>query len=140
LTQLGTIADRVCRHPTRMGWLNGEDESVFLAEAASRDDGLELNGFAVTVEYQPDPELRDHQQIPLLEAGGIEAFIRRKVLPYTPDALIVEADTKIGQEISFTRHFYRQPVLRLLAEISADIRVLEQEIEGLLAEMVGTAS
>jgi type I restriction enzyme M protein len=41
----------------------------------------------------------------LLENGGIEAFIRREVLPYTPDARIVEADTKIGYEISFTRHF-----------------------------------
>jgi hypothetical protein len=36
----------------------------------------------------PTAELRDHEQIPLLEIGGIEAFIRREVLPYTPDAWI----------------------------------------------------
>jgi type I restriction enzyme M protein len=29
------------------------------------------------VEYEPDSELRDFEQIPLLEEGGIEAFIRR---------------------------------------------------------------
>jgi type I restriction enzyme M protein len=87
------------------------------------------------LEYEPDPELRDYEQIPLLEEGGIEAFIRREVLPYTPDAWIVEADTKIGYEVSFTRHFYEPPKLRTLAEISADILKLEQETEGLLSEI-----
>ena len=87
------------------------------------------------VRYEPDSELRDFEQIPLLEEGGIQAFIRREVLPYTPDAWIVEADTKIGYEVSFTRHFYQPPQLRTLAEISADILKLEQETEGLLHEI-----
>jgi type I restriction enzyme M protein len=92
-------------------------------------------------EYEPDSELRDFEQIPLLEEGGIEAFIRREVLPYTPDAWIVEADTKIGFEISFTRHFYQPPPLRTIAEISADILKMEQETEGLLTEITkGTAT
>ena len=88
-----------------------------------------------SVSFEPDSELRDFEQIPLLEEGGIEAFIRREVLPYTPDAWIVEADTKIGYEVSFTRHFYEPPKLRTLAEISADILALEQETEGLLTEI-----
>jgi type I restriction enzyme M protein len=33
------------------------------------------------VEYEPDPDLRDTEQVPLLEEGGIEAFLRREVLP-----------------------------------------------------------
>jgi type I restriction enzyme M protein len=94
-----------------------------------------IDGKTCVVEYEPDSELRDFEQIPLLEPGGIEAFIRREVLPYTPDAWIVEADTKIGYEISFTRHFYQPPKLRTLAEISADILKLEQETEGLLTEI-----
>ncbi|GGK13760.1 type I restriction-modification system subunit M [Luteimonas terricola] len=98
---------------------------------------VEINGKPVVVEYEPDSELRDHEQVPLLEEGGIEAFIRREVLPYTPDAWIVEADTKVGYEISFTRHFYKPPVLRSLAQISADILALEQETEGLLSEITG---
>jgi type I restriction enzyme M protein len=97
----------------------------------------QIDGKTCVVEYEPDPELRDHEQIPLLEEGGIEAFIRREVLPYTPDAWIVEADTKIGYEVSFTRHFYKPPKLRTLAEISADILALEQETEGLLSEITG---
>jgi type I restriction enzyme M protein len=94
----------------------------------------------LVVEYEPDAELRDFEQIPLLEEGGIEAFIRREVLPYTPDAWIVESDTKIGYEVSFTRHFYQPPQLRTLAEIAADIRKLEQETEGLLTEITKGAA
>lgn len=101
---------------------------------------VKVDGKAVVVEYEPDSELRDFEQIPLLEEGGIEAFIRREVLPYTPDAWIVEADTKIGYEVSFTRHFYQPPQLRTLAEISADILALEQETEGLLNEITKGAS
>jgi type I restriction enzyme M protein len=91
-----------------------------------------IGGKTYVVEYEPDSELRDHEQVPLLEPGGIEAFIRREVLPYTPDAWIDEPATKIGYEISFTRHFYKPPVLRTLDEISADILALEEETEGLL--------
>ncbi len=96
---------------------------------------IKLKGKPALVEYEPDSELRDYEQIPLLEEGGIEAFIRREVLPYTPDAWLVEADTKIGYEVSFTRHFYQPPQLRTLAQISADIIALEQETEGLLHEI-----
>ena len=96
-----------------------------------------IDGKTCVVEYEPDSELRDFEQIPLLEEGGIEAFIHREVLPYTPDAWLVDADTKIGFEVSFTRHFYQPPQLRTLAQISADILALEQETEGLLSEITG---
>src|SRR5436853_7747255 len=68
--------------------------------------------------------------------GGIKAFIRREVLPYTPDAWIDESTTKIGYEISFTRHFYKPQPLRTLDEIRVDIVALEKETEGLLGEIV----
>jgi type I restriction enzyme M protein len=100
----------------------------------------EIDSKTCIVEYEPDSELRDFEQVPLLEPGGIEVFIRREVLPYTPDAWIVEADTKIGYEISFTRHFYQPPELRTLAEISADILALEEETEGLLSEITKGAT
>jgi hypothetical protein len=42
LTQLAdTIAHRVCRHLTRKGWLEGEEESVFLTDSAGGDDGMD---------------------------------------------------------------------------------------------------
>jgi type I restriction enzyme M protein len=88
------------------------------------------------VEYQPDSELRDTEQVPLMEAGGIEAFFRREVLPHVPDAWIDASATKIGYEISFTRYFYKPQSLRTLEEIRADIEALEQESEGLLQQIL----
>lgn len=42
LTELAnTIAHRVCRHLSRRGWLEGEDESVFLSDSAGSDDGMD---------------------------------------------------------------------------------------------------
>jgi type I restriction enzyme M protein len=86
----------------------------------------------VIVEHEPDSDMRDTEQVPLLEEGGIEAFFTREVLPYTPDAWIKEGSTKIGYEVSFTRHFYKPKPLRPLKDIAADILAIEKEAEGLL--------
>jgi type I restriction enzyme M protein len=94
------------------------------------------DGKPAIFEYEPDSDLRDTEQVPLPEEGGIEAFIRREVLPYTPDAWIKEDATKIGYEVSFTRHFYKPQPLRTLEEISADILAIEKEAEGLLGEII----
>ena len=91
-----------------------------------------VNRKPAIVEYEPDSDLRDTEQVPLLEDGGIEAFIRREVLPYTQDAWIKADATKVGYEVSFTRHFYKPQPLRSLEEISADILAIEKEAEGLL--------
>ncbi|MFZ2650111.1 MAG: hypothetical protein WA210_08385 [Burkholderiaceae bacterium] len=91
-----------------------------------------MDGRPAIVEYEPDADLRDTEQVPLLEAGGVEAFVRREVLPYTPDAWIKEDAAKIGYEVSFTRHFYKPQTLRTLEEIGADILAIEKEAEGLL--------
>ena len=91
-----------------------------------------VNGKSVVVESEPDSDLRDTEQVPLLEEGGIEAFIRREVLPYAPDAWVKKDATKIGYEVSFTRHFYKPQPLRTLAEIADDILAIEKEAEGLL--------
>lgn len=99
----------------------------------------EVNGQPRVVEYAPDTARRDSEQVPLLEDGGIEAFFRREVLPYTPNAWIDPAKTAVGYEISFTRHFYKPAPLPSLAEIKADIYALEQETEGLLGRIVGEA-
>jgi type I restriction enzyme M protein len=88
------------------------------------------------VEYEPDSDLRDTEQVPLLEDGGIVAFITREVLPYTPDAWVKEGATKIGYEVSFTRHFYKPQPLRTLEEIRADIIAEEEAAEGLLGELL----
>jgi len=88
------------------------------------------------VEYEADRELRDTEQIPLMEEGGIEAFLRRQVLPYAPDAWYVASKVKVGYEISFTRHFYKVQPLRSLEEIRSAIIALERETEEILAETI----
>ena len=97
-----------------------------------------INGRPAVVEYEPDTDLRDTEQIPLQEAGGIDAFLRREVLPYAADAWYQPDSVKIGYEISFTRYFYTPQPMRTLVEIRADILALEKETEGLLDEIVGS--
>lgn len=91
------------------------------------------------VEYESDTDLRDSEQVPLKEQGGIDAFFAREVLPHAPDAWIAREKTQIGYEISFARYFYKPTPLRTLAEIRADILALEQQSEGLLHKIVGDA-
>jgi len=93
-----------------------------------------------TVEYQPDSELRDTEQIPLLEPGGVDAFVQREVLAHVPDAWIDESSIKVGYEISFTRYFYKPQPLRSLEEIRADILALEKETECMLGEILGRSN
>jgi type I restriction enzyme M protein len=96
-----------------------------------------IAGMDVIVEYEPDPDLRDTEQVPLLEDGGIQAFLEREVLPHAPDAWVVEAKSQVGYELPFTRYFFTPPVLRSLDEIKADIKSVESETEGLLKEIAG---
>ena len=99
-----------------------------------------IDGKQVVVEYEPDTDLLDTEQVPLLENGGIEAFLQREVLPYAPDAWYVPDSIKTGYEVSFTRYFYKPAPLRTLDEIRADILALERESDGLLADIVGSAA
>ena len=88
------------------------------------------------VEYEPDTELRDTEQVPLLQEGGINAFLEREVLPYAADAWYETHSVKVGYEISFNRYFYKPAPMRTLAEIRADILAPRNETEGLLDEIL----
>ena len=87
---------------------------------------------AKAVEGEADPRLKDTEQVPLLYTGGISAFMRNEVLPYAPDAYVDEEATVIGYELSFTKYFYKPVQLRSIADIKADIRAIEKNIDGLL--------
>ena len=88
------------------------------------------------VEYEPDSDLRDTEQIPLQEERGIEGFLRREVLPYAEDAWYVVRSVKVGYEISFNRYFYKPEPMRTLDEIRADILAVERESAGLLSRIL----
>jgi type I restriction enzyme M protein len=101
----------------------------------------------------PDPDLRDNENVPLpavpvsfdqhpaerfamLEyRTAVSDYMRDEVLPYVPDAWVDDARTKIGYAIPLTRHFYKYVPPRPLAEIDAEIKALEDEIQRLLAEV-----
>jgi len=81
----------------------------------------------------PDPDLRDFENVPLNE--DIDEYFAREVLPHVPDAWIDHDKTKIGYEIPFTRHFYVYTPPRPLAEIDAELKALESQIQALLGEV-----
>lgn len=84
---------------------------------------------------EPDPELRDYENVPLKEE--IHDYMKREVLPHVPDAWVDESKTKVGYEINFNRYFYQYTPPRSLEEIEADLRQIEAEIAELLAEVAG---
>jgi len=101
----------------------------------------------------PNTNLRDNENVPLptigvewaadvierLDATGyrsaIDDYIAAEVHPYVPDAWVDYDKTKIGYEIPLTRHFYKYVPPRPLAEIDAEIKQLEAEIQELLREV-----
>ncbi|MFE7615577.1 N-6 DNA methylase [Streptomyces sp. NPDC057496] len=82
---------------------------------------------------EPDGELRDYENVPLGE--DVEEYLKREVHPHVPDAWIDHTKTKVGYEIPFTRHFYVYEPPRPLAEIDAELKALEAEIQALLGEV-----
>lgn len=107
---------------------------------------------------EPDPELRDNENVPLpddtvlplpmafgpdpqnklngdvvkLMTPTIDAYIKAEVLPHVPDAWVDYKRTKVGYEIPFNRHFYVYKPPRALDAIEAEIKILEHEISTLL--------
>jgi len=92
---------------------------------------------------EPDPELRDQENVPL-PAGWLElsdearekslvetaeAHLRTEIHPYVPDAWIDHSKSKLGFEIPFTRQFYVYTPPRPVAEIAAEIKELESQIQ-----------
>ena len=86
---------------------------------------------------EADADLRDTENIPFTYEGGIDAFIMDEVLTYAPDAYVDEKKTQIGYEISFTKYFYKPVKLREMADILADLCVLEKETGGMMADIMG---
>ena len=85
---------------------------------------------------EPDSDLRDTESVPLKE--GITEYFEREVRPHVPDAWIDKSKTKVGYEIPLNRHFYRYEPPRPLDVIETDIKTLEQDIMGLLADLTGS--
>jgi len=92
---------------------------------------------------EPDPDLRDQENVPL-PAGWLalgdeerqktlvesaEAHLETEIRPYVPDAWIDHTKTKVGFEIPFTRQFYVYTPPRPVEEIAHEIKDLETRIQ-----------
>jgi len=96
----------------------------------------EKDPLAQAIEGEADTELRDTEIVPFDYDGGTPAFMENEVRPYAPDAYVDEKSTKIGYEISFTKHFYKPVELRSMAEIVEELKALEEETDGMLTEII----
>lgn len=94
------------------------------------------------IEYEPDSELRDTENVPLaldtsLSASSvIHDYFIREVRPHVDEAWIAIDKTVIGYEISFNKYFYQHKPLRSLEEVTEEILALEAETDGLLKQLV----
>ncbi|MCC5865205.1 MAG: SAM-dependent DNA methyltransferase [Wenzhouxiangella sp.] len=103
--------------------------------------GLHAAGKGKYVEYEPDPALKDFENIPLKE--DIISYVLREVRPYVADAWIDrntvdEQDSGIGKagyEINFNRVFFQYQPPRPLHEIDAELAEVEKRILALLREV-----
>ncbi|MFD1396818.1 N-6 DNA methylase [Kroppenstedtia eburnea] len=107
-------------------------QKAILAACGERDETAQVCKDSKG-KIEPDPDLRDYENVPLKEE--IHDYMEREVKPHVPDAWIDEEKTKVGYEIPFTRHFYEYKPLRPLEEIDAEIQALEKEILGMLGEI-----
>ncbi|MYA01850.1 MAG: SAM-dependent DNA methyltransferase [Chloroflexi bacterium] len=116
----------------RKSKLSAAERKAVLAALGERDPEAEVC-LDRRGDLEPDPELRDTENVPLCEE--IDDYMKREVLPHVPDAWIDQSKTKIGYEIPLNRHFYVYEPPRPLEAIEADIQSLEREIVGLLGEI-----
>lgn len=85
--------------------------------------------------YEASSDLRDSESVPL--GDKIHRYFLAEVRPHVEEAWINLESVRIGYEISFNKYFYRHTPLRSLEEVAAEMIALEQQAEGLIADILG---
>ncbi|MDQ7002350.1 MAG: class I SAM-dependent DNA methyltransferase [Ghiorsea sp.] len=85
--------------------------------------------------YESNADLRDSESVPLKDE--IHRYFLAEVKPHVPEAWVNLDSVKIGYEISFNKYFYRHKPLRSMEDVAADILKLEEQAEGLIADILG---
>jgi type I restriction enzyme M protein len=117
--------------------LKPKERKVFLDAVSWKDEEAEpviKKKEKGKIEYEPDVELRDYEYVPVKQ--DIQAYFEKEVWPFVPDAWIDDSKTVKGYEVSFTKIFYKYQPLRSVAEITEEIKQLEQETDGLLNQII----
>ncbi len=108
-----------------------DDEGHPIADSELRDnENVPLP--AGTPIWEPDPSTRLANTA---HRNAVDTYMNAEVLPYVPDAWVDHDSTKLGYEVPLTRLFYKYVPPRPLAEINAEIKQLEGEIQALLREV-----
>jgi type I restriction enzyme M protein len=97
-------------------------------------DGTQL---PLPMPFGPDPQNKLNGALVKLMTPAIDAYMAAEVLPHVPDAWVDYGRTKVGYEIPFNRHFYVYKPPRELDEIEGEIETLEGEIAKLLKGLAG---
>lgn len=112
-------------------------EHLGCEEADLADFGYYKTGKGEYLTYESSTDLRDSESVPLKDS--IHRYYQAEVKPHVPEAWISMDSVKIGYEISFNKYFYRHKPLRALEDVAADILALEQQADGLIADILGLA-
>lgn len=121
--------------------LSGDKLSALCEHLSCKADNLPDFGYYPTgksgefIVYDTSTDLRDSENVPL--TGNIHDYFLAEVKPHVGEAWIDMDSVKIGYEISFNKYFYRHMPLRSLEEVGAEIIALEQQSEGLIAQILG---
>ena len=119
----------------------GDKLEFLLEKLGCEKDDLPDFGFYPTgasseyITYEASIDLRDSESVPL--KGDIHSHFREEVRPHVDEDWIDLDGVKIGYEISFNKYFYRHKALRSPEEVAAEIIALEQQSEGLIANILG---
>lgn len=117
-------------HARKSNWKKSE-EALFRSVFTQKD--AEAEPVAKGKGYEPDPDLRDFENVPLKD--NIDAYFEREVRPHVPDAWMDRSKDKVGYEINFNRHFYKYTPPRFLEKIDEELKQAEAEIMRLLREV-----
>lgn len=125
--------------------LTGNKLNALLEKHACQAQDLPDFGYYPTgcageyLSYASNSDLRDSESISLIKDGAeqtIHDYFLKEVKPHIEEAWINLDSVKIGYEISFNKYFYQYQALRSLEEVSQDILALEQEANGLIAQIL----
>lgn len=131
-------ADKVIKSKSK---LSGDKLSKLLDKLGCDKDDLADFGYYATgakdeyITYETSTDLRDSENVPVKE--NIHDYFQREVRPHVEEAWIDMDSVKIGYEISFNKYFYRHKPLRSVEEVGAEIIELEQQSDGLIAQILG---
>lgn len=89
------------------------------------------------ITYESSSDLRDNENVTLKDE--IYRYFLAEVKPHVEEAWVNMESTKIGYEVSFNKYFYQHKPLRNMEAVAKDIIELEQQAEGLIAEILGVS-